>query len=129
MLDDVAIVENTQAGCVRFTAFGSGSTLHQPFRCVQIAPGAPLFATRSFPQPEYVRLRADADTFILGPGAAMNSCSSANPYEETILEGAANGSEMGVYCLAQVPLKRRGLALKFEEYAPIGQLPVWIDAD
>jgi hypothetical protein len=36
---------------------------------------------------------------------------------------------MGVYCLAQVPLKRRGLALKFEEYAPIGQLPVWIDAD
>jgi hypothetical protein len=28
-----------------------------------------------------------------------------------------------------MPLKRRGLALKFEEYAPIGQLPVWIDAD
>ena len=46
---------------------------------------------------------------------------------ETILEGAQNGSEMGVYCLAQVPLKRRGLAIKFEEYAPIGQLPVWID--
>lgn len=129
ILDDVASVEDAQAGCVRFTAFASGSTLHQPFRCVQIAPGAPLFETRNFGQPEYVRLRPDADTFILAPGAAVNTCSSANPYTETILAGAENTSEMGVYCLAQVPLKRRGLALKFEEYAPIGQLPVWIDAD
>jgi hypothetical protein len=129
ILDDVAIVEDAQAGCVRFTAFAAGSTLHQPFRCVQIAPGSPLCETRNFGQPEYVRLRADADTFILTPGSALNTCSSANPYTLTILEGAENTSEMGVYCLAQVPLKRRGLALKFEEYAPIGQLPVWIDAD
>jgi hypothetical protein len=94
-----------------------------------VAPGAPLFETRNFGQPEYVRLRPDADNFILAAGATSNSCSSANPYNETILQGAEKGSEMGVYCLAQVPLKRRGLALKFEEYAPIGQLPVWVDAD
>jgi hypothetical protein len=103
--------------------------LHQPFRSVQIAPGSPLFRTRDFNQPEYVRLRDDADTFILAPGTATNCCSGGSSFQETILEGAQNGSEMGVYCLAQVPLKRRGLALKFEEYAPIGQLPVWIDAD
>ena len=129
ILDDVATVEDAQAGCVRFTAYASGSTLHQPFRSVQIAPGSPLFRTRDFNQPEYVRLRDDADTFILAPGTATNCCSGGSSFQETILEGAQNGSEMGVYCLAQVPLKRRGLALKFEEYAPIGQLPVWIDAD
>jgi hypothetical protein len=140
ILDDIATVEDSQAGCVRFTAFAAGSTLHQPFRCVQIAPGSPLFETRNFGQPEYVRLRADADTFILTPGAEISGfrgqrgqtidcCSSGGPFDRTILEGAQDGSEMGVYCLAQVPLKRRGLVLKFEEYAPIGQLPVWINAD
>jgi hypothetical protein len=128
ILDDVAIVEDAQAGCVRFTAYASGSTLHEPFRSVQIAPGSPLFRTRDFDQPEYVRLRDDADSFILAPGTATNCCSNES-VAESILEGAQNGSEMGVYCLARVPLKRRGLALKFEEYAPIGQLPVWIDAD
>jgi hypothetical protein len=91
-------------------------------------PGSPLFRTRDFNQPEYVRLRDDADIFILTTGLATNCCSNSS-VAESILEGAANGSEMGVYCLAQVPLKRRGLAAKFEEYAPIGQLPVWIDAD
>jgi hypothetical protein len=140
ILDDIASVDDAQAGCVRFTAFAAGSTLHQPFRSVQIAPGSPLFQTRDFGQPEYVRLRPDADAFILTPGAEvtglrgqrghiLDCCSSGGPYDRTILEGAENGSEMGVYCLAQIPLKRRGLALKFEEYAPIGQLPVWIDAD
>jgi hypothetical protein len=129
ILDDVATVEDAQAGCIRFTAYAAGSTLHQPFRSVQIAPGSPLFRTRNFDDPEYVRLRDDADTFILAPGTTPNSCANGNPFEQTILKGAQNGSEMGVYCLAQVPLKRRGLALKFEEYAPIGQLPVWIDAD
>lgn len=141
ILDDIATVEDAQAGCVRFTAFAAGSTLHQPFRCVQIAAGSPLFRTRDFGRPEYVRLRDDADTFILTPGSSnvvtgfrgplrpIDCCSSGGPYDRTILEGAENGSEMGVYYLAQVPLKRRGLALKFEEYAPIGQLPVWIDAD
>jgi hypothetical protein len=95
---------------------------------VQIAPGSPLFRTRDFGQPEYVRLRDDADTFILAAGTCVNCCSNES-VAESILEGAQNGSEMGVYCLARVPLKRRGLVLKFEEYAPIGQQPVWIDAD
>jgi hypothetical protein len=128
ILDDLATVEDAQAGCVRFSAYASGSTLHQPFRSVQIAPGSPLFRTRDFNQPEYVRLRDDTDTFILAAGTGINCCTNES-VAETILEGAQNGSEMGVYCLARVPLKRRGLVLKFEEYAPIGQLPVWIDAD
>lgn len=118
ILDDVATVEDSQHGCVRFTAYATGSNLHQPYRCVQVVPRAALFESRAFGRPEYAKLRSDADANIVSPASGG-----------TILQGAQNGSEMGVYCLEQIALKRRGLALKFEEYAPIGQLPVWIDVD
>jgi hypothetical protein len=118
ILDDIATVEDSQHGCVRFTAWATGSNLHQPYESVQVGPGAALFESSAFGQPEYAKLRSDADAAILAPSSGG-----------TILAGAQNGSEMGAYCLENVPLKKRGLVLKFEEYAPIGQLPVWIDAD
>jgi hypothetical protein len=74
-------------------------------------------------------LLSDADAWILASGATASGCGTESVQGGSILTGAQNGSEMGVYCLEGIPLKRRGLALKFEEYAPIGQLPVWIDAD
>ena len=130
ILDDVATVEDPQHGCVRFTAYAIGSTLHQPYRSVQVTPRATLFQTRAFGQPEYARLRSDADSRILTPGTGGSGCDmGAQITPGSILSGAQNGSEMGVYCLEAVALKRRGLALKFEEYAPLGQLPVWIDVD
>lgn len=133
ILDDSATVEDAQTGCVRFSAFATGSNLHQPYRCVQVVANAPLFESRSFGQPDYAQLRSDADAWILAPGQGSNACNcgddSAVTAALTILEGAQNGSEMGVYCLEAIPLKRRGLALKYEEYSPIGQLPVWIDVD
>jgi hypothetical protein len=134
ILDDLATVEDPQAGCVRFTAYADGSNLHQPYRSVEIPPHAPLFESRSFGQPQYAKLESDADAWILNAGIGGSGCScgcsgSASLHAATILAGAQNGSEMGVYCLEAIPLKRRGLALKFEEYAPIGQLPVWIDVD
>jgi len=36
---------------------------------------------------------------------------------------------MGAFKSENVPLRKRGLAAKFEEYAPLGLYPVWIDAD
>jgi len=130
ILDNMAFVEDAQAGCVRFSAFVSGSNLHQPYRCVQIVANAPLFESRSFGQPDYCQLQSDADAWVLGSGQAANACNCGDESAvTTILEGAQNGSEMGVYCLEAIPLKRRGLALKYEEYSPIGQYPVWIDAD
>ena len=130
IVDDVATVEDTQTGCVRFTAYAAGSDLHQPYRSVQIAPGASLFESVDFGQPEYAKLRSDADSQILSPGMGATGCGNTSTAAAgTILAGAQNGSEMGVYCLEGIPLKRRGLALKFEEYSPIGQSPVWIDAD
>jgi hypothetical protein len=132
ILDGLATVEDPQAGCVRFTAYAKGSNLHQPYRSVEITPAAPIFESRDFGNPEYARLRSDADAQILAPGQGGSGCGNPNTVPArpgTILEGAQNGSEMGVYCLEGIPLKRRGLALKFEEYSPIGQLPVWIDVD
>jgi hypothetical protein len=36
---------------------------------------------------------------------------------------------MGAFKSEDIALIRRGLELKFEEYAPLGVFPVWIDAD
>lgn len=118
ILDSVAQVENPQAGCVRFSAYVNGSNLHAPYRSVSVAANASLFRSRHYGCPEYARLRSDVDNSNLSAAAG-----------ESILSGAQNGSEMGVYCGEQVTLLKRGLAIKFEEFMPAGQVPVWIDVN
>ena len=117
ILDDVTIAEDTQHGCVRFSAIAQGSALHAPFRCVSVPPHGSLFFTRRFGEPNYARLLRLADAAIVAPLTG-----------DTILGGAENGSEMGAFQSEGVTLKKRGLVLKFEEYAPLGVFPVWIDA-
>ncbi len=118
ILDDVIAIEDAQHGCVRFTAYAAGTEAHQPFRSVEVPPVGPLFLTRNFGDPEYARLRRDADAAIL----------SAQP-GDLVSSGAQNGSEMGAFSLEGITPKRRGLALKFLEFIPLGIFPVWIDAD
>ncbi len=118
ILDEVFTAEDTQHGCVRFCAYASGSVLHAPYRSVAVAPKGPLFRSRKFGDPSYARLYRLADAAILNPGLG-----------DTILGGAQNGAEMGAFCLEAITLKKRGLSIKFEEYAPLGVYPVWIDAD
>lgn len=118
ILDDVATAQDPQHGCVRFSAYANGSALHAPYRSVVVPPVGPIFVSRRFGDPHYARLRRNADAAIIAPQAG-----------DTILGGAENESEMGAYSGEKVPLKKRGLAIKFEEYAPLGVYPVWIDAD
>jgi hypothetical protein len=118
ILDDVAIAEDAQHGCVRFSAFAQGSVLHAPYRSVMVPKTGPLFVSRRFGDPHYARLRRLADAAIIAPQTG-----------DTILGGAQNGSEMGAFTGEGETLKKRGLALKYEEYAPLGIYPVWIDAD
>jgi len=118
ILDDVAIAEDTQHGCVRFSAYAQGSALHAPYRSVQVPSQGPLFVSRRFGTPSYARLRRLADAAIIAPQPG-----------DTILGGAQDGSEMGAFCGERIALIKRGLAIKFEEYAPLGVYPVWIDAD
>ena len=118
ILDDVATVEDTQHGCVRFSAYAAGSVLHAPYRSVKVPPRGPLFRSRRFGDPNYARLYRLADAAIIDRAVG-----------DSILGGAQNESEMGAFARENIPLRKRGLALKYEEYAPLGLYPVWIDAD
>ena len=117
ILDDVALAEDAQHGCIRFSAYATGSVAHQPYESVTVAPAAPLFRDRTFGRPHYARLRENVDADIVTGREGAS-----------IMAGAENGSEMGAFCREKIPLKRRGLTQKFAEYMPIGQVPVWIDA-
>lgn len=118
VLDEIATVEDTQHGCVRFSAYAQGSVLHAPYRSVKVPPHGPLFRSRRFGEPDYARLYRLADHAIIAPAEG-----------DTILGGAQNESEMGAFKTENIPLRQRGLAAKYEEYAPLGIYPVWIDAD
>jgi len=117
ILDDFFAVENTQDGCLRFSAFAQGSVVPRQYECVQIAPGAPLFTSRAFGQPGYGQLLDSVDnTIITGAVGA------------TISEGAQDGSEMGAFAGQANPIKERSLLVKYQEYMPLGLNPVIIHA-
>lgn len=113
ILDDVLLVEDVQQGCVRFSAWATGSRLPRPYESVEIPARGPLFAGRFFGQPDYALLRLTADTAILGGAEGA-----------TIREGAQNGSEMGAFNREQAAVKVRSLLIKLDEYMPLGLAPV-----
>jgi hypothetical protein len=115
ILDDKITVENTQDGCVRFSAWSTGSVLPRQYESVQIAPGAPLFTSRNFGQPGYCQLQASVDSAIVDGAAGA-----------TISAGAQNGSEMGAYARDKNPIKERSLLIKYQEFMPLGLAPVII---
>jgi len=115
ILDDLITVEDVQDGCVRFSAWSTGSVLPRQYESVEIAPGAPLFTSRNFGQPGYCQLQANVDgTIVSGaPGA-------------TISAGAQDGSEMGVFARDKNPIKERSLSIKYQEFMPLGMVPLII---
>lgn len=115
ILDDVVLVEDMQHGCVRFSAWSTGSVLPRPYESVEIAPQSPLFTTRIFGQPGYAQLLSSVDTAILSGAAGA-----------TISQGAQNGSEMGAFAREKNPIKERSLRIKYEEFMPLGLIPVII---
>lgn len=120
ILDDVVKVENTQDGCVRFTAWSTGSVLPRQYESVQIAPGAPLFTSRNFGQPGYCQLQESVDNAIIPPVPPVATGTS-------ISAGAQNGSEMGAYARDKNPIKQRSLLIKYQEFMPLGLVPVVIN--
>jgi hypothetical protein len=117
ILDDVVIVDDTQHGCVRFSAWATGSLLPRKYESVEIAPAPALFTSRSFGQPGYMQLRSDCDAAVL---AASGDSSP------TIREGAENGSEMGAFYREMNAIKERTLFLRMRELMPIGLVPILI---
>jgi hypothetical protein len=115
ILDDVTIVENAQQGCVRFSAWSTGSVVPRQYQSVQIAPGSPLFVSRSFGQPGYAQLLDGVDDEIVSAAAGA-----------TISQGAQNGAEMGAFASQKNPIKERSILIKYQEYMPLGLNPVLI---
>ena len=116
ILDDLVNVINTQDGCLRFSAYASGSVLPRKYESVEIAAQAPLFTSRDFGQPAYAQLLASVDAAIIT--AAKDA---------TISSGAEDGSEMGAFARDKNPIKERSILIKYQEYMPLGLVPVIID--
>jgi hypothetical protein len=120
ILRDRAQVDDTQHGCVRFTAWAEGSRLPRQYESVRVTPGASLFVSTDFGQPGYCQLLPTVDLAIL---LAPESAPGAVP---TIASGAENGSEMGAFARDMNPIKQRGLLIKYQEYMPAGLVPVLV---
>lgn len=124
-------VERTQAGCVRFSFVPWGSRTPRQYRCQPDLEIAQLKAERraelGTPLPPAVETEIeDATVRWLKPThgataygrpdyAQLRTTSSAQ-----LRTGAADGSEMGVFCLLKQPQREANLRLRLEEYLPIG---------
>jgi hypothetical protein len=113
ILDGFTSVEDTQDGCVRFSAVTVESSVPRRYLSVETAVDAPLFTSRAFGEPGYGQLLESADSAIVD-----------GPTDATITAGAETGSEMGAYSSQLAPIKERGLLVKFDEYMPLGLTPV-----
>jgi hypothetical protein len=112
ILDGVFVVDDYQHGCVRFTAWDPQSIVPKQYESVQIPAGSAYFGSRMFGQPEYGQLLPGADALILAPDHG------------TVLSGAEDGSEMGAFSREKNPIKERSLLIKFDEFMPLGLVPV-----
>ena len=114
ILDEFSVVDDTQHGCVRFSAWAEGSVLPRQYESVEISDQSPIFTSRQFGRPGYGQLLASADAAILAPAGA------------TLLAGAADGSEMGAFARDKNPIKDRSILIKYQEYMPLGLVPVLV---
>jgi hypothetical protein len=115
VLDDFAAVDDTQDGCVRFSAYANGSRLPRQYQSARIPEGAPVFTSTRFGHPAYGQLLDGADQAVIGGTAGV-----------TLSAGAENGSEMGAFSANLAPIKEQGIRTKYAEYMPLGLTPVII---
>jgi hypothetical protein len=111
LLDDVAIAQDQQSGCVRFTRFEEGSVLPRRFMCVpseaqtDACTGttrcvAPVFNSRLFGRPEYGQLSARCP--------------------QPILTASESHAEIGAFASAQNTIRLQALQTKLQEFMPVG---------
>jgi hypothetical protein len=113
ILADFTAVDDPQDGCVRFSAYASGSAIPRPYESAVIPPNPAIFTSNSYGQPGYGQLLETADGAIVGGATGA-----------TISSGAQTGSEMGGFSADLNPLKEQGLLVKYAEYMPLGLTPV-----
>jgi hypothetical protein len=130
----IVLVERRQAGCVRFSYVPPGSETPQQYRCqpaleiaVETERRLRESATTGVPLPagwEAV-LEAQIETWLVPSFEAVDYGEPAyGQLRRTcpiqIRTGAADGSEMGAFCLLKQPQREANLRLRLDEYLPIG---------
>jgi hypothetical protein len=118
LLDELVVVDDQQAGCIRFTRYELGSVLPRRYQSVpddaQAAlprpPGgrclAPAFNSRRFGRPDYAQL------------------AGACPPE--ILTASEARAEIGAFAGALGAVRLENLLLKLREFMPVSLAPVVI---
>jgi hypothetical protein len=117
ILDEPVIAGDDQDGCVRFSAWATGSLIPRKYESVRIAARAPIFLTRRFGEWAYGQLSSDADSAILAADTAGTP---------SIRSGSHDSSEMGAYCAQGTSVKERSLQIKLDEFLPVGLTAVQI---
>jgi hypothetical protein len=111
LLGDLAVVDDRQLGCVRFSRFEPGSVLPQRYRCVptdaEIAAGQPA-------RPVFRSLRTGAPWF--GQLGATGSPLLVNASEA--------GDEVGAFAHSYPGLRLANLRAKLQEFLPVGLEPL-----
>ena len=113
ILHGFTVAADTEDGCVRYSASLAGSKLPPRYNSAWLSAGAALFTSTAFGQPGYGQLLDTADSAIVSgaPGASL-------------LTGGSVGSQMGAFPAQIVPVKERALRIKYDEYLPLGLVPV-----
>jgi len=115
LLDDIAIVNDQQSGCVRFTRFEMGSILPRRYRCIPdenqaaacngaLRCVAPVFNSKRFGRPDYAQLASACPNVILTAGEDQG--------------------EIGIFAGTQNTIRLRNLKIKLQEFMPVGLAPV-----
>jgi hypothetical protein len=117
LLDELVVVEDQQAGCIRFTRYELGSVLPRRYRSVPTDEQAasarpparclpPLFNSRRLGRPDYAQLATACPPEIL-----------------TASEGRA---EVGAFASALNAVRLDNLRIKLQEFMPVGLTPILI---
>jgi hypothetical protein len=125
ILPELAQADDRQDGCIRFSAWSSGSLLPRQYESVAVPQTAGLFTSTVFGAPGYAQLLPTADLRRLPPAVPPKP---GDPPQNTISAGAEEGSEMGAYARDRNPIRARALLLKLREYMPAGLAPVVVNA-
>jgi hypothetical protein len=120
----------TQAGCVRFSFVPRGSRTPRRHRCqpdlrIRQELDDALAANPALTQPQQDALRAYVAGWLVPSFAAFaygqpGYCQLRLSAPAEIRKGAADGSEMGVYCQLKQPQRESNLRVRLDEYLPFG---------
>jgi hypothetical protein len=117
LLDSVALADDQQSGCIRFSRYETGSVLPRKFSCLPSeaqasacrSPGrcvAPVFNSRRFGRPGYAQLAA-------GCPDPIRTASDA-------------GAEPGAFAAGLGTIRVQNLRTKLSEFMPAGLVPILI---